>query len=235
MSGTERTIEERLAAWLDGELSPGEAAEIEAMIEADPSLAERAADWRANDAAIAGAFAPIAEAPVDEAMLARLGLSEPARPQPLAANDNLPWWRRHALPIGGALAASLALVAFLGLRGGGPDPLGTALDTTPSGQVATLADGSRIEPVLTVKSRDGRWCREFRRDSRAALACRSDEGWKVEAQGGEAASQSGEFGLATGEDDPALEAAYDRLGAGDPVDAAAERALITKKWGSRQR
>lgn len=230
-----KTLEERLAAWLDGELSPEEAAAFEREMEADPALAERAADWRATDTAMAGAFAPLAAEPIDAAMLARLGLAEPAA-QALAANDNPPFWRRHALPLGGALAASLALVAFLGLQHGPvrPDPLSLALDTTPSGQVARLADGTTVAPVLTVRARDGRWCREYRTTADVALACREAEGWKVEAQDKAAApEQGGDFALAGDEQSAAIDAAYDRIGASDPLGKAEETAIIGKKWGDR--
>lgn len=223
------TPEERLAAWLDGALSPEEALAFEAELAADPALAERAASWRGNDAAIVRAFAPLAEAPIDPAMLARLGLA------PAAANDNPPWWRRHAAPLGGALAASLAAILLLVPRGETPqDALSLALDTTPSASAIRLADGRRFEPMLTLRAADGRWCREYRVETSRALACREGGRWKVEAEARSGGSpQQGEIVLAGGASDAALDAAYTRLGAGDPLGREAEAALIQSKWGGR--
>ncbi len=87
-----RPSDEQLSAWLDGALSPDAAAMVEAAIAADPELAERAASWQAADRRIADAFAPIAQQPVDDDLLAQLWLAEP--PALVAANDNPPWWRR---------------------------------------------------------------------------------------------------------------------------------------------
>lgn len=229
-------LEERLAAWLDGAMPDAEAAEFEQLLESDPALAERAANWRANDQFIAGAFAPLAEQAIDPALLARMGLAEPAIPA--AANDNPPWWRGRELALGGgALAAGLALVLVLLGQGGNParpDALTLALDSTPSLKVARLADGRSIEPRLTVRAADGRWCREFAEGERLALACRGEQGWQVVGEGqATSAQQGGKVVLAGGTDSSALDAAYRQIGASDPLDGATEAQLIAGGWRSR--
>jgi Putative zinc-finger len=233
-------IDERLAAWLDGALSPEEAAAFEREMEADPALARRAQEWRANDAFIAAALAPIAAAPIGDDLLARMGLGDPAPaaapPPPVAANDNPPWWRRHGLPLGGALAAGLAAVLLLATPRGGaaPDDFSLALDTTPSLQKARLADGRVIEPTLTVRAADGRWCREFRSGAQSGLACRDEDGWQVEATSDRSGpADQGEISLAGGADGAALDAAYRRIGASDPLGAGEEAGLIARGWGDR--
>lgn len=233
--------EERLAAWLDGELHGTELEAFEAELAANPELRTLADEWGANDALIAGAFAPVAEAPIDAAMLERLGLVEPAPivvpppPPSLAANDNAPWWKRRALPLGGAIAASLVAALVLAPRGGSPDrdPLSLALDRTPSLASAELPDGRKITPALTARAADGRWCREFGEGGKVALACRDTKGfWTIEAQGaGGTSAGTGEYAVAAGTDDTVLDAAHRRLNLADPLDAAAEQALIAKEWG----
>lgn len=230
-------LDERIAAWLDGALSDEEAAVFEQELERNPDLARRAADWKANDAFITSALSPVADAQIDAHLLARMGLAQPVVEPlglPVAANDNPSWWRRHALPLGGGLAASLAAILLLTTPNGttSPDALSVALETTPSLQQVVLADGRKIEPTLTVRAADGRWCREFRTGGETGLACRDKNGWKVEATVGKAGpAASSEIGLAAGADASALDATYRRLGASDPLGADAEASLIKKGWG----
>lgn len=220
-------FEQRLAAWLDGALDPKDAAAFEAELAANPALAERAGSWRANDAFIADALAPVAQSPIEPELLAKLGLSGPA-----AANDNPPWWRSNALPLGGAIAASLA-VAVLLAQPGQPqrDEVSLALDTTPSLQQARLSDGRVIEPTLTLRAADGRWCREFRSQGKLSLACRKDGRWTVEGEAADSGSaQGGDYGLASSADHGALDAAYRRIDASDPIAAVREAELIGQGW-----
>lgn len=220
-------FEQRLAAWLDGALDPKDAAAFEADLAANPALAERAGSWRANDAFITDALAPVAQSPIEPELLAKLGLSGPA-----AANDNPPWWRSNALPLGGAIAASLAVAVLLALPGPPQrDEVSLALDTTPSLQQTRLSDGRVIEPTLTLRAADGRWCREFRSQGKLNLACRKDGRWTVEgeaADGGPA--QGGDYGLASSADNGALDAAYRRIGTSDPIAAVREAELIGQGW-----
>lgn len=231
-----RPSDEQLSAWLDGALSPDEAARVEAAIAADPELAERAASWQAADNRIAEAFAPMAQQPVDAELLARLGLAEP--PVLVAANDNSPWWRRHVLPLSGAIAASLVAVAVLLQTGAPPHSadqgLSLALETTPSLGVARLTDGRALRPLLTVHSADGRYCREYQVGNQSGLACREGNVWKVEATGpAQPLANPGDIDLAGGADAAPLAAAYTRIGASDPLDAAEEAALLKRKWKGR--
>lgn len=216
--------EERLAAWLDGALSDAEAEAFENEMAKDPALAALAASWRANDRSIAEA---LTLAPIEPDLLARMGLAAPA-----AANDNPPWWRRRALPIGGAIAASLAVGLLMLQPGGQPrDELSLALDTAPSLKQTRLADGRVIEPTLTVRAADGRWCREFRSKDKLSLACLADGRWILEGEAdGSGPAQSSDYGLASGTDSQVLDKAYRRIGASDPVSAAHEAELIAQGW-----
>lgn len=230
--------EEKLAAFLDGAMDEAEAAEFEARLSSDPELAARAERWLANDRRIAAAFAPLAIEPVSPDLLRTMGLGEPkaAIVAPVAANDNSPWWRRHALPLGGALAASLAAILLLTPRGNeGPRrDLSFALETGRSLSPVRLADGSTVTPTLTVKAADGRWCREYRQASSVGIACREAGHWRVEAQGtGSGPADGSEIAVASGADGSALDAGFARLRASDPVDGKVEADLIAKGWPDR--
>lgn len=223
--------DERLAAYLDGAMSPEEEALFDRELERDPELARQALQWRGNDRFIADVLARRARA-VEPELLARMGLLDAERPAPVAANDN-PWgWRRLV-----ASAAALTLVlggTMLALRPAGvtpgEDPVSLALETTPSAKAARLADGRVLTPVLTVRAADGRWCREYTLAGEAALACRHDGRWTTEAQGpaGRPAADSGDFAMAGGAEAPALEEAYRRIGAQEALGPEDEAALLGK-------
>lgn len=230
--------EDKLAAFLDGAMSDDEAAQFEARLAADPELAAKAERWLANDQLIAAAFAPVAQAQLPAEMLHSMGLAEPkaVTPATLAANDNAPWWRRHAVPLGGAMAASLAAILLLTPRSGDAPQrdLSFALETGRSLAPVQLADGSTVTPTLTVRAADGRWCREYRQAASVGLACRNAGHWQVEARGtGSGPADSSEIAVASGADGAALDAAFARLHASDPLDGKAEAELIAQGWTAR--
>jgi len=229
--------EDRLAAFLDGQMDDADAAAFEARLASDPTLAARAEAWQANDRRIAAAFAPVADMPLPADVLAMLKASEPtlSAPAPTAANDNPPWWRRHAVPLGGALAASLAALVMLSPQpdAGGKKDLSYALETGRSLAAVQLADGTSVTPTMTVRAADGRFCREFQLGDTQGLACRKDGHWSVEAEakGRGPAAESG-IAVAGGADAGGLADAYTRIGASDPLGSEDETRLISKNWSA---
>lgn len=236
-------LDERFAAYLDGAMSKSDAAAFECEVADNPLLAAELERLASNDAVLREAFA---EPDVDDAFLEKMGLRERApaispveKSGTAAANDNPPLWRRWSVPIGGAIAASLALVATLSLQqgAGGPD-IGSALETTPSGQLASLDDDASLTPLLSFQAGDGRYCREFSFSSgtaeRSGIACRGGDGWQVEAWGAGTAKlpDPDEIALASGADTGTLEEAYARLQASDPILAAREKTLIDRGWSA---
>lgn len=245
--------DERIAAFLDGAMDDAEQAAFEAELEANPALAAKVERMLSNDHLLREAFdGPIAQG-VDEELLARMGLAAPsaklASPnvvdlasrrssEPTIANDNTPRWSSWRLPLGGAVAAGVALMVTVGLGNGGSS-FDAALDATPSGQFAALEDGGKLTPVLSFRADDGRYCREFSLGSGDAagpggsgIACRNGGGWQVEAldEGASELARSDEITLAAGADPSGLDEAYARLGAGDPLAGAAEADLIRRGW-----
>lgn len=182
----------QLAAFLDGTLEDEALLDaIEAAINADPALAERAmalaeGDDAASDA-VRDAFAPVLDAPVPEnltrivaaaevsqrAEVVDLAAARAARSLPVPANDRggSGGWR---WPQFGAMAASLALGVLIGgpLLTGGAGGDGAALvlasaevdamlDSAPSGQAFDLASLGTGEVVLTFRNAEGQLCRQF--------------------------------------------------------------------------
>lgn len=224
--------EDKLAAFLDGQMDDAEAAAFEARMASEPELAARAEAWLSNDRRMAAAFAPIADLPLPAGLIDTL---KAEAPKVQAANDNPPWWRRHAVPLGGALAASLVAMLVLAPRPDtvGPKDLAFALETGRSLTPVQIADGRTITPTMTVRAADGRYCREFQEGETLGLACRKDGQWTIEAQtkGAGPAAQN-DIAVAGGADAGALAGAYDRIGAADPLGAAEEDRLIAKNWSA---
>lgn len=236
-----RDRDEWISAYLDGVLDQADLAAFEQALESDPALAADLARLLDNDALLRGAFDGPMRDDVDAALLARMGLAEPAGEPaalPVAANDNPPFWRGWRLPAAGAIAACLALALTLGMPGGpAPMQFGPALDATASGQLAALDNGTQLTPVLSFAAADGRFCREFSLTGAGSggkgIACREGPGtWRVEAlePGATRLADSAGIGLAAGADSAALADAYDRLKAGDPLPMDRERDLIAHDW-----
>ncbi len=240
---------DRITAFLDGQMNDEDARSFEDAMEQDPDLAKEVARLAGNDQLLRTAFDAPMHATVDDALLARMGLGEPKGadvipfPATRAANDNSNSWRKWQWPLGGAIAASLALmlVTQVGQGPASQEALSIALDATPSSSTVRMADGRSITPKISFASADGRFCREFLQTSaeksETGIACRSDGRWSIEAlaKGGAALPGSEEIVTASGEDTSKLDAAYQRLGASDPFDAAKERALIAKRWAEKPR
>lgn len=231
--------DDRIAAFLDGALSDADHATFEAELERDPVLAAEVERLMANDALMREAFASPIDQGTGDDLLRRMGLAPADQPPAiLAANDNPPFWKRWSAPLGGAIAAALALTLMLSYQtrttpGGRFD---AALDTTPSGQIAAL-DGKRaLRPLLTFRAGDGRYCREFSISGPSAdgtgIACRAGRNWQVEAldKGATELAKDSEIALASGQDGNGLDGAYARLKAGDPLGQRDETALIAREW-----
>src|SRR5436190_5959475 len=99
------TEDEKFFAWLDGELGPAEAAEMEAKIAGDPRLARLAEQHRALESRLKDAFDPIATAPVPNHLRAALRPSAEAVDFAAAKRAR----SMPSLPQWSAMAATLAI------------------------------------------------------------------------------------------------------------------------------
>ncbi len=238
----------RITAYLDGAMSEEEALRFERELEADAGLANEVARLASNDDMLRQAMAVDEEAGVDDAVLARMGLTQaPAAPPAGSsqrasaepANDNPPFWRRWQVGAGTAIAACLALVLTFALPGAGSPGFGDALENTPSGQLASLGDSATLTPILTFEAGDGRFCREFTfaaaQSESSGIACRSSTGWTIEAWSDDAVDMpdSSEIALAGSDGPSSLDEAYARLEAGDPLAMDREGQMILDGWASQ--
>lgn len=245
--------QERVSAYLDGTMSPEEAAAFEQEIKGNRELAAIVERWRGNDALLRAAYATPKVGEISDALLGRLGLvdNQPAdnvvaidgfRKRSAAQNDNpaSPKWR---WPLVGSIAASLVVGVTVGSFWiakpsgiAGEAAFQTAMNGSASGVAVALSDSERLTPILSFEAKDGRFCREFALEGHAAgnqgIACKSDNQWTVEAlvKGGGALPSNGEIRTAGGKDGASLDAAYSRLGASDPLNAQKENIYISNGW-----
>lgn len=240
--------DERIFAYVDGELDAAEAARVEAAMAADPAVAEAVARARRLRTQLREAFAPILDEPVPAHLLALAGGAGKAdsAPAPVATVVPLPRpaRKRWALPEWTAMAAALVLgIAVSRLAMAPPTgPLvseagqlladGALARSLESQLSAESGDGPRIG--LSFRDRDGAYCRAFRvggeRDL-AGLACRAADGrWQVPVVvsvppvGGDALRQAS---TALPE---AVLAELDARIDGEPLDADQERAARDAGW-----
>lgn len=231
------TEEEKFFAWLDGELSDSDAAEMAARVKGDPELRELARRHRALNARLDSAFAPIAEAPVPADVAESINSRSNANVVQLeprsarALPSGLPQWA--------LIAATLALGLFTGtmiprgnepieLEGGGiyaAGELGDALDT----QLASAPAGGDVRIGVTFRNTEGAICRTFTGQAATGLACHSGDKWKVRGLFPASEGQQSEFRMASGMN-PQLAALLDSSMAGEPFDASQEAAAKQGGW-----
>ncbi len=229
------TEDEKFFAWLDGELSGGEAAEMETRVAADPELARLAEQHRAMQAQLKGAFDPISAAPVPEHLQAALRPSAEivafAAAKRVRSLPSLPQWA--------AMAATLAIGVLVGTmvpeRGsapveaqGGKLYAAAALNQALDAKLAS-APGGEVRIGLTFRDRSGAICRSFIETQASGLACRSGGRWQLRGLLAAPEGQSGDYRMAAGMD-PRLAALVESAMTGEPFDAAAEKAARAKGW-----
>ena len=227
--------DEKFFAWLDGELGPAEAAEMEAKVATDPELKRLADQHRALGTQIRSAFDPVAEAPVPERLQAALhptaqvidfAAAKRARSMPALAQ-----WA--------AMAATLAIGIFVGTRvpqeTAGPvqveagklyaaASLNQALDT----ELASAPTGD-VRIGVSYRDSAGAICRTFVAPAGSGLACRNSGRWQMKGLFAAPEGQGSDYRMAAGMD-PNLAALVDSTMAGAPFDAAEEKAAKDKGW-----
>ncbi len=247
--------DEKLSAFLDGELPDNVAAEIEKALETDEALALRLEQLSGVDDLLRGAVDVLENqmrpqsGSVSDTQPAIDPVSKVVKIPPQAANDN--WWR---LP----LTASVALVIGV-ITGGtlfntgstvGPNAdggvrlasytsetsLGGFLETAASGEQLAIGDG-QAEMRFTFLGSEGLPCREFAVTTEAsttqAVACRATENtWSVEIAAKSAvAGSSNDTGYQTASaGDEGFGEAVSAMMRSDAFSAEDEADLISNGW-----
>ena len=236
-----RVTPEEIAAFADGELPAGREAAIREAIAADPELAKQVQRHRALAARLSQHYAPVLEEGVpdrltdlltarkDETVVDFAAARQKQEAQKREAPSRHPHWGWSAGP---ALAASLAIAVILGDTNTGPGAgyAGPQLAAVLDDQlVAEQSSAAETRVLLSFEDKGGQFCRAYSGVSGGGIACRDDEGWRIESrsEGGEAAST--DFRMA-GADDGAILAEAQDMATGPALDAAAEQAARERGW-----
>ena len=242
--------ENDMVRYIDGEMEDDERMAFEQRLHDMPDLARRMEIWRRNDSTVAAALADDLSVPMPAATLALLQMPEArttaavvsidsARAARKAERDIRLGWRWPA-GIAVAVAASALFVVGTTLNGGGAT-LATALDKARTGETIAIEARERVTPVATFAAADGRWCREFRiaaaKGNRTGVACRSRGRWSTEVMvaSNKPVDAGDDYQTAAGDQLPALDRVYRRLGAADSLSPDDERALIDSGWRTKTR
>ena len=182
--------DETFFAWLDGELDGHEAARVEAEVAADPRLSAMAAEHRAMQASLKGAFDEVIAAPMPERLAAA------ARTPPQAQVIDFAEARKKrdrawpSVAQWSAMAATLAIGVLIGNLApqarqaspvevqGGKIYAASALNEALSTQLASAPRGD-LRIGVTYRDQSGAVCRSFTDPSSSGLACREGKGWRL--------------------------------------------------------
>jgi hypothetical protein len=237
---------EKLAAFLDGELDESESASVGLALADDELLRARLARLQSVDDQLRAAFAGAGE---DELPPALARAIDAKAPVPASQYSRTARW----LPAGAAIAAGVAGLAIGGLL---PLQVGSVAWLKPHGAAFALAgvaqlaadhtpSGSRYvegtltaKPVVSFRTADGRLCRELRLEgpqvASTAIACRETGEWRVEVLV-RAQTQGATNGYRTAgaNRDPALTAVQQRLNIDTVLDAKSEDDAIAAGWRTK--
>lgn len=239
---------ETLMAYVDGELSPAEAAAVEAALASDAGARAQVEQLRSLSLRVRAAFSPELSDAVPAGLLAQAHgqhLQAPAatvHPLPRPTARHWPRWM--------GLAASVLFVAWGWQHwGSGSGAEDQAWHTSPTGQVQASASLQRaledqlaldagptgVKVAWSFKDRDGRYCRAFEARGGAGLACRDAGQWQLVVltpapQGPVPAQAEADLRLAASSLPAAVLEAAERRMAGIALDAAQERAARDTGW-----
>lgn len=251
------TMDEKLSAYLDDMLPEDERAGLEALLAADPALAERLEALALANSEFVSRAAEIRHIEMSDGLKRQLASLEAAA----SASDNRVVPFRGQRSLAGALvdhramAACAAVVAGFfawqllqpasppsgGFGASGLVFAGSSLDRlledAPSGTGASAAEGN---VRFSFAAADGSYCRVADLSEGGAgsrlVACREDEGWRVVVAAYTAAPETPQtdvYRTASNEAARSIEAVLDTLMADAPMGVDEEAHLIRNRWKQR--
>jgi anti-sigma factor RsiW len=226
---------EDIAAFADGELSGERHERVATAVLADPELMRQVERHKALKTTLSSHYAPILGQPLPDRISATLRVPQTAQvvdfaraQESRAERRRLPHWGWIAGP---ALAASLALAVFIPGMQSQPEAYADAqLAAILNEQmVASQSQGTETRVLLSFRSKAGQYCRAFSGSAGGGIACRDDEGWRLEVIGEGSEHASSDYRMAGGSDAEILALAQE-MAAGPALDAQGEQAAKAQGW-----
>ncbi len=224
-----------IAAYVDGELDLVTAKRVEKALADDAGLAQAVEQERALRAKLAGHYAPVLEEVVPDRLTALLnGNVDESLDKRREARAEV---RRPVIAQWGAMAASLALGLMIGGyalnrdtgyvsdSGGQLVASGALSDALDTQLAATQTADAKIRIGTSFASQAGGYCRTFESAALDGIACNTGGDWQLrQAVSGEKATQYRQASAG------ALAEAAAAMMAGEPLDAAGEKAAQDRHW-----
>ncbi len=174
-----------ISRYVDGELDDVSVQRLEQRLAAEPGLRDTLDQFRALDSKLRHTFRDTDTVPERvQAMVRPAAESAESVVVPFTRRQSRPTWH-YAVAASLVAAAGLLLTPQWQDSNPGAPTLASVLETTPStaSDWASLADGRQIRPVLSFRSVDGEWCREYlvamENSGERGVACRHDGQWQV--------------------------------------------------------
>lgn len=254
-----KILNETLTAYLDGELSASEISHVEAQLSKSPELAARLDKMRKTDELLSQTYHRIDQRPMPTDVLDMLAdfPEKQAKDQTATILPFEIFKKRPSIvasPIWKvAMAASVMLFVGLGVGRGlmtqtalpdlkathiSPDnALFAILDTQPSLSTASFDDDTIIRPLMTFRSTDDTYCREFEiitpETGSRSVACRTENSWMVKVTTktrNNLSTGNGLYQTASQPESALLDSTILELMAGDALSADQEANIIEEKW-----
>ncbi len=223
-----------LSQYLDGELDSSAALQLKQRLLAEPELNAELQTLKAVNQALQDAY-PLPKEDQRQRDLA--ALLAPAAGNVVEMKPQRRWYFAAAASV----AAAVGLVMVSGTQGPATQPqslMSAYLEATPSRAEGwdALADGREARALLSFRSNEGNWCREYLlrdgSDHTRGVACRDAEGWVITASGAaDALGSAAQYRPASsaGSHD-AVERFITENAADIPLDATTEQDLISRGW-----
>jgi hypothetical protein len=230
--------DEELMAYVDDELDAETRAAVEERLAADPAACRRLAAQLRLQIELRRSFDPVLVERVPQHLI-------DAVRAPTTGARAVPGHRWYALAASVLLGVVVALAVTVGPRTraslvverDGVRAAGALAQVLSSQLSATPGPRDTAHVAISFVARDGRYCRAFTTADHAGLACRDGETWQVRAleRLERSTADTGAYRQAASALPSAILIAAQNLMAGEPLDAADEKAARDRDWQRKPR